>query len=119
VTLEVTRGDDEALTVVVTDPDAGNALVDLTGVALTWMMKRYHDDADDDALLTKTTSAGITISDQTANKGEAAVAIAAADTDDLVPGLYFWELQSVSGGDVKTLADGRVRVKADLIRGTS
>lgn len=120
MTLQLTRGDDETLDVVVTDPDDGNALVDLTGVALKWMIKRFHTDIDADALVSTSTPSGITIApDQTADRGEATIALGHAATDVLTPGLFYWELQSVSGGTVKTLADGRIRITADLIRGTS
>lgn len=117
MTLEIKRGDDETVTVLVTDPDAADAPVDLTGATLTFMVKRRPVDPDLDALLTKTTADGITLSDQTANTGEATIEIDAADTDELARGLFYWELQSVDATDkVKTLAGGRFEIKADLIR---
>lgn len=117
MTLEITRGDDETLTVLVTDPDNNNEPVDLTGAALTFMVKRRPVDIDDDALLVKTTADGITLSDQMTDTGEATIEIDAADTDALAAGLFYWELQSVDvAAQVKTLARGRFAILADLVR---
>jgi hypothetical protein len=118
--LEITRGDDETLAILVTDPDAepANDPLDLTGAALTFMVKRRPTDDDDDALLTKVTPTEIAIDpDQTTNTGQATIAITPDDTGDLASGNYYWELESLLGGDVKTLASGRIRIAADLIRG--
>lgn len=114
--LEVTRGDDEALDIVVTNKDTG-ALVDLTGSALKFLVKRYRADADVDALITKSVGSGIAISNQTTDKGKAVVTIAAANTGTGPTGAFWWELQAVDAtSKVATLADGRFVIRADLIR---
>ena len=119
--LSIIRGDDytaaRRLTVLVTDPDNADAPVDLTGTALAFMVKLRPVDADDDALISKATGGdGITLANQTTDPGEALIAIAAADTDALAAGLFWWELQGTDGTGVITLASGRFAIGADLIR---
>jgi hypothetical protein len=117
--LAITRGDNETLTILVTDPDNNDTPINLTGATLTWMVKRRPTDDDDDAILTKATGSGITLANQTTDTGEATIAIDDTDTDALAPGTFYWELQSVdSATKVYTLAGGRIRIAADLIRET-
>ena len=112
--LTITRGDDETLDIVVTDQATGT-VVDLTGAALKWMAKRRPNDADADALITATIGVGVTVT--SAVGGVAEVAIAAADTDGITPGAYWWELQSVDAtSKVHTLSGGRLAILSDLIR---
>lgn len=115
--LTIERGDDETLDITVTNQDTG-AVVDLTGATLKWMTKRRRNDADVDALITAEIGTGITVTN--AAGGVAEVAIAAANTNALTPGAYYWELQSVdAAGKVHTLVrDGRIVIMPDLIRST-
>jgi hypothetical protein len=110
--LEITRGDDESIDVAVTDPDNDDAPVDLTDQELTFMVKEHPDDDDDDALIEKTTGAGITVADP--ETGVAVISIASEDTAD-ISGTKYWELQ-VSGGSTQTLAGGRITIVPDLVR---
>ncbi len=114
--LTIVRSDDETLDILVTDEDTG-AAVDLTSADITWMAKRRRNDADVDALITKAIGSGVTVT--SAVGGVAEVAIAAADTDAITPGAYYWELQSVdAAGKTHTLAGGRIVILPDLIRST-
>lgn len=102
---------------VVTVADDG-ARVDLTGVGLTFMVKRRRSDADADAVITKTVGSGITLaSPQTGDtKGKAYITLLEADTADL-DGRYRWELESDDAVGKLTLASGFFRVASDLIGG--
>ncbi len=114
--LTITRSDDETLDVLVTNEDTG-AVVNLTSATLKWMAKRRRNDADVDALITKAIGTGVTVTN--AVGGVAEVAIAAADTDAITPGAYYWELQSVDAASkTHTLAGGRIVILPDLIRST-
>ncbi len=114
--LTITRSDDETLDIVVTNQDTG-AVVNLTGATLKWMAKRRRTDADVDALITKAIGTGVTVTN--AVGGVAEVAIAAADTNAITPGAYYWELQSVDAASkTHTLAGGRIVILPDLIRST-
>lgn len=112
--LSVTRGDDEILDIVVTDEDTG-APVDLTGAALHFMVKARPRDDDADALIDLELGSGVTVTN--AVGGLATVDIAAADTDDLAPGAFWWELQAQDATNrVITLAGGRFAIVADIVR---
>lgn len=78
----------------------GKTALDLTGQALSWMLKASLNDPDASALVTKTTSAGITLTDPT--NGVCTVTLAAADTVDLDPGTYHHELKRTSPSSVLT-----------------
>lgn len=113
--LITTRGDDDVFDVAVTDEDTGLP-VDLSGADLTFMVKRYPSDPDADALITKVTPTEVAIT-LPATGGLAVVTLDAADTDDLAPGNYSWELQVVDAANkVRTVAGGRFKIVADLIR---
>lgn len=115
--IAIARGDDytgaRRLTVTVTD-EAG-ATVDLTGTTGTFMVKLRKTDADAAAVITKTITLASPQSGGT--KGVAYIAIAAADTDDLDAGAYFYEIEGQDSIGVITLAAGRLTITADLIRG--
>ncbi len=112
--LTIVRSDDETLDILVTDQDTG-AAINLTGATLKWMAKRRRNDADVDALISKAIGTGITVTN--AAGGVAEVAITAANTNAIVPGAYYWELQSVdAAAKTHTLAGGRIVILPDLIR---
>lgn len=99
---------------------ADGVAVDLTGIPLTFMVKRRIDDADADALITKTTAGGITAADQSApppggTRGVAYIALDEADTGAL-DGRYYWELAADDPVGAVTLAAGGFYVEADLIQ---
>lgn len=112
--LQMTRGDDVEFNVVVTD-QAGDP-VDLTGIDLRFTAKRDSGDGDDDAIIVKTTGAGITVTDEAG--GLATISIDAADTDELgVPASLTWDLQSTDeAAKVRTLAGGTLAISPDVSR---
>jgi hypothetical protein len=87
------------------------AAVDITGWALSWMIKRNASDADLAAILTKVTPTGIVISGTfnatpSVNTQKATVSVLDTDTDLLTPGLYHHELKRTDAGVETTLITG-------------
>lgn len=111
--LTITRGDDTTLDIAVVDEDTGEP-VDITGADLRFWVKRSREDDDDDALLKRQTG-GSGIGIPVGTDGLASVTIPSTLSDDLEPGVYWWELEGVLTDSVKTLAGGRIRVTDDLI----
>ena len=79
---------------------------DVTGYTLSWMLKRRLSDLDSAAILTKTTSGGITItgtfdSNPVLNTQLIEVLIADTDTVNVKPGVYAHELKRTPG--IKTV----------------
>jgi hypothetical protein len=105
--------EDRRLLIAVTN--AGVA-VDLTGVTLTWLVKRRRSDDDADALITKTTTDGIELASPQsgATKGKAYITLEEGDTDDL-EGRFLWELEADDAVGKLTLASGRFYVTPDLV----
>lgn len=114
--LFVTSGDayvgSRALQVTVVDPD-GSA-TDLTGIDLTFLVKQGLDDADADAVITKTVGTGITVAAPLT--GMATIDLSEADTADRA-GMFPWELQGVDANGRVTLASGSLYISPDLITG--
>lgn len=112
--LSMYRGDDESFDVHVVDRDGVD--VDLTGAELRFTAKRDVTDADNDAVISKTTGAGVTT--VTAVEGLARIDIDAADTDAMARGtLLVWDLQVVDTFDkVRTVASGSLRIMVDVSR---
>jgi len=88
--------------------------IDITGWALSWMLKRYTSDADASAILTKTTAAGAIViagtfnSDPDVNTQRATLTLTDDATAALYPGLYHWELKRTDDGYETVLAYGRM-----------
>lgn len=93
--------------------------LDITGFALSWMLKRKLTDADAAASLTKTTAnggiaiAGAFNATPGSNLQRATVTVLDTNTDSLAPGIYHWELKRTDAGLETRLAYGRV----ELVRG--
>src|SRR5687767_7888226 len=92
---------------------AETAAVNCASWQLSWMVKRRLRDADDDALVTKTTGSpdglevtGAFHSDPATNTQRAVVTIEAEDTEDLAPGPAFWELKRTDDGFETVLGSG-------------
>lgn len=96
-------GEDKSLQITVYQSD-GRTPQDITGWALSWMLKTSLDVVDGSASLTKTTSAGITLT--TPTSGICTVVIADTDTDSLSPGTYVHELKRTDAGSEVVLCQG-------------
>jgi len=111
---ELYAGESKVLTVTV--KDAAGALIDLTGSTIEWIVKRAEDDAA--GLITKTTvpiTGGITLSNQTTNKGEFTITLLPADTLSLGGASYYHEAEVTDAAtNVSTVTRGVVTVKKAL-----
>ena len=105
---EIRRGDDRTLTVTASES--------MENADLTFTAKRARRDPDADAVIQKTTGAGITIAGTPFLTAE--IVIEAADTDDLddVPVALHWDLQLQLASEVHTIAQGRLAVLQDITR---
>lgn len=101
------QGDDRSVAIDVS--------TDITGAALTFLVKVRRLDADADAVITKTIGSGITVTN--AGLGLATLTLDAADTEALsTDPFYRWELQAVDAtNEVHTLAAGRFVLRDDLV----
>lgn len=107
------RGDTRTFIVTITDKETG-AAVDISGHRLWFTMKALKTDADLAAVL-QVSAVMPSNADSVAGIGD--LTIASTDTDGLVPGRYYYDLQWVQPGSppiVKTIQAGRVRVLADI-----
>ena len=101
--------------------EAEDTSIDITGYALSWMVKRNASDADADALVTYTTASGITIAGTfnatpASNTQRATVAVVDTDTHNLPPGLYRYELKRTDAGAETILAFGPIQCKQGVHR---
>lgn len=100
--------------------EALDTSINISGYALSWMLKRSLSDLDA-AALTKTTASGIAIAGSfnatpASNTQRATVSIADTDTDGLTPGYYYWELKRTDAGLETRLAYGRVQLARGVHR---
>lgn len=113
--ITLTRGDSRTLSITVLDSDGSAA--DLTGASIWWTAKRDINDADADAIISKTVGSGITVTN--AAGGLATVTIAPDDWTDAEDSdkHYVWDLQVKSDtGTVTTVASGRIIITPDVTR---
>lgn len=102
-------GDDFPIDYYVTDNGdrvTGTA-VPITGWALEWVMRYRPGEA---ALLTKTTGAGITITDGAA--GICQVVVSDTDTDNMPSGKYWIALRRTDAGNERTISSGYATLRA-------
>lgn len=106
-------GEDKTLAVTIYQSD-GTTPQNITGWALSYRLKRRPEDADSEAVLTKTTSAGITLT--TPASGLCDVAIDDTDTDALPARSYYHELKRTDAGSEAVLVVGTVVVQQAIHR---
>jgi hypothetical protein len=93
--------------------------INITGWALSWMLKKRLAHDDSEALITKTTGGGtVTIAGTfnatpANNLQRATISILDTETDPLAKGDYQWELKRTDAGSETVLAYG----KMTLLRG--
>ena len=110
--LEMWRGDDREFTFTITEDGAP---MNLTDAVLRFTAKRSLLDADDAAVIAKSTGSGIEAEDPTT--GVATLTLAAADTESLTgTAQLIWDLQVARGGSVRTVLRGLLTIEADATR---
>lgn len=96
--------------------DAETAALDVTGWALSWMIKRSKNHSDAEALLTKTTTGGGVViagtfnADPALNLQRATVSIFDTDTDGQPAGVRYYELKRMDAGSETILAYGELEL---------
>jgi len=113
--LQITRGDQKAFTVMLTD--GAGLPINLTGLALTFTAKRRPTDTDAQAIIVKSGVAGIDVATDPST-GVATLRIDAADTADLTDlRTLYWDIQVEDMlGDVRTPLSGRLALSPDITR---
>lgn len=111
------RGDDRQLTYTIVDQQDPAQAVNITGAEFVWVLAMQDLSVSTpqplgDALVTKTESAGVVITD--APNGGVRVDLGSGDTQGrLAPAYYYHELQMTLGGYVTTLVYGIISLKRD------
>jgi len=101
-------GEDKTITATIYQAD-GTTPQNITGWSLSYLWKRAKTDADAEAVLVKTTTAGITLT--TPVSGECTITIADTDTDGLVARQYWHELKRTDAGSETVLTTGTVELQ--------
>jgi hypothetical protein len=97
-------GEDKTLPFTIYQSDESTPQ-DITGWSLSWMVKRRKTDADADAIVTKTVSAGIALT--TPLSGVCTVTVTDTDIADIRGGvLYYHELKRTDAGFETVLSYG-------------
>lgn len=100
----------------ITWKNSANAAYDLTGYTARMHVRDTVDAANTVITLT-TANSRITLGSNAATKGQITLTISAADTANLVPATYVYDLEVVSGGGVvDRLIEGNFVVKAEVTR---
>jgi hypothetical protein len=113
-TVDVDYGCDVVLSFEVFTSSAQTTIQDITGYALSWMVKDDLADLDAAAVLTKTVGAGITITgsyhqNPNSNTQRAVVTLSAANLT-IAQRSYWWELKRTTSGSETRLAYGLLNV---------
>lgn len=108
---EMYRGDDYAFRVTITD--VNEQPVDITGWEFKATMKLNFMDGDDKATVKVDVGP---MGGTDAQVGICYLVLPHAQTENLLPAMYFFDLQRVHNGIVTTVIKGRVRVHADVTR---
>lgn len=111
-TFSINRGDSAPLTVIF--KNAEGEAVDLTSYAVFFTAKKNLKDDDASAVISKKITNHIA-----AQEGKTIIDLTAAETDDIEPGTYYWDLQLVSGTSIMSTQYGTMEVKPDVTRRTS
>lgn len=104
--LTMTRGDTETILVTITTD--GTTAVNITGRTYSSQLRTSPDST--------AVSATATCSVTNGAAGQLTAVFSAADTADLNPGYYYWDLQENASGVITTLLSGTVTVTADVTR---
>jgi hypothetical protein len=107
----MTAGDDKSITVYVTDQTTG-AAVDITSATIAWKATKSLRTT---AVISKTTSAGITIT--SGSGGIFTIALTPSNTSSLTPGDYRHEAQITFSGSglVATVLKGIMTLEPGLV----
>ena len=100
-------GEDKTLTVTIYQSDETTPQ-NVTGWAVSFMLKRKRTDTDANALITKTTADDVALT--TPGSGVITVSIADDDTSDLRADTYWYEIKRTDAGFETVLTYGSVEL---------
>lgn len=92
--------------------DSAGAVINLTGYDAALQIRKAYD-TDEPVLELDSDGNGIVI---TANLGKLAITASAADTADIAPGDYVYDLEISSGSVVTRIIQGTVHVSPEVTR---
>ncbi len=92
--------------VVLVYTDSNGAAINLTGFTAAMQLRQNYNSTTADLTLT-TANGGITIVGAT---GTVTVSMTAAQTGDLDPGFYVYDLELISGANISRLVQGQITV---------
>lgn len=107
VDLTITRGDTETIVITCTSDDSGTP-INIVGRTYTSQFRTSQDAVGVAATLTCTVTDGA--------NGKVTCVLPSSQSEDLAPGLYYWDLQENASGTISTLVSGTVTVNADVTR---
>jgi hypothetical protein len=114
------RATHDGWTFTVTDKDG--VATDITGWNIWYEAKASKNDADG-SVFQKAVGSGVTILNQTTNKGQCEVALVPADTAALDYGannlIYQWKIKDSGGATIKILEEGTLQVSGNVTRATA
>lgn len=102
-----TAGDYKEITVPVVDSTGANQ--DITGAAVTWVVKRNENDAT--ALLTASTANGKIAVLANPNQYKFKITLQEADTANIPQGVYYHEAEVSLSGNEEVVMRGRLRLR--------
>lgn len=105
--LTIMRGDTEVVQVVLLQDDETTP-INITGRTYTSQIRSTQDATIISASFTCVVTDGA--------NGEVTCTLAAADSAELDPGYYYWDLQENASGTISTVLAGQVTVLADVTR---
>lgn len=112
--LEIIRADNITWEMTVVNIEDGLA-VNIAGASMTFSVKEKIGDAT--VLITKTDSSGIVIDgDQATNTGKFQLSLMPADTDNLDPGTYKFDIEIILSTRTGTIARGDLEILGDYTR---
>ncbi len=106
---ELRQGEKKDL--LITVRDSSGALLDLTGGTIKWCLATSNFGK---TLLMKTVGSGITLSNQTTNKGELTVQLDPADTSALEVRSYLHQLEVTLASVPELVTEGAVNLKRNI-----
>lgn len=107
------QGENKVLPVTIYQSD-GTTLQNVTGWAISFMVKKHATDADASAKITKTTGAGIVLTAPLS--GLITITLADTDTASLPADSYAYEIKRTDAGSKTVLTEGRFTLRQAVHR---
>lgn len=104
------RGDSREYSLSFTDSQG--VKIDITGWKVYFTLKKNEVDGDSNASVKKDVT-----EHEAPTEGKTKIVLASADTDNLEPGEYHYDIQvKTANGSIMTVAKGRMAIKVDITR---